>query len=258
MKKNKTALLEVLIALVIVILLFLPQIIGTTTVSDSAVGVNEEGYPVTELTLEIVENRDGSKVESASIEKENGDFAVKTVVTDKDGKTSEESSSKSTDEKTGAVTETKSTVEADGSSTDYGKVTQANNDFEEAYIEKDKDGNVVKSEESSRVTDPETKAVTETEKKTDENGVSESTITTQTNGDYESMSKITDSSGNLLEEATGSKKSEANGDVEEKKEVKDGSGKVLESYEASQKTDTSGAVVTEYEKSINRDGSSFS
>ncbi len=44
--------MEVLIALVIVILLFLPQIIGTTTVSDSAVGVNEEGYPVTELTFD--------------------------------------------------------------------------------------------------------------------------------------------------------------------------------------------------------------
>ncbi|MBQ1527921.1 MAG: hypothetical protein IIZ75_12340 [Lachnospiraceae bacterium] len=60
---------------------------------------------------------------------------------------------------------------------------------------------------------------------------------------------------NLIEESTGSKKSEANGDYVEKKEAKDGSGKVLESYEASKKMDTSGTV-TEYEKSINRDGSS--
>ncbi|MCR4657168.1 MAG: transporter substrate-binding domain-containing protein [Lachnospiraceae bacterium] len=52
MKKNKTALLEALLAFVIMILLFLPQVIGKTTVSDSTVDVNEEGYPVTELTFD--------------------------------------------------------------------------------------------------------------------------------------------------------------------------------------------------------------
>lgn len=54
-EKNATAQLEVLLALIIALLLFLPQIIGKTTVTDLSIDVNEEGYPVTERTFEDFE-----------------------------------------------------------------------------------------------------------------------------------------------------------------------------------------------------------
>ena len=55
MKKNSGAVYEAILALLIIALIFLPQLIGTTTVIDDTAGVDENGCPVTVKTLADLE-----------------------------------------------------------------------------------------------------------------------------------------------------------------------------------------------------------
>ena len=55
MKKKGNGIYEILLAVIIILLILLPQLIGTQTVTDETAGVNEDGFPVTELTLEDLE-----------------------------------------------------------------------------------------------------------------------------------------------------------------------------------------------------------
>ena len=55
MKKKSGVFYEILLALVIVALILLPQLVGTTTVTDDSAGVDEKGCPVTSMTLENLE-----------------------------------------------------------------------------------------------------------------------------------------------------------------------------------------------------------
>ncbi len=52
MNKKKITHLEILFALIIVIAIILVNLIGTTTISDDSVNVNEEGFPTTEKTFD--------------------------------------------------------------------------------------------------------------------------------------------------------------------------------------------------------------
>ena len=55
MKKRSIAFYEVLLAVCICALIFISQLIGTTTVQDETSGVDENGLPVTSMTLEELE-----------------------------------------------------------------------------------------------------------------------------------------------------------------------------------------------------------
>jgi hypothetical protein len=52
MNKKKITHLEILFALIIVIAIILMNLIGTTTISDDSVNVNEDGFPTTDKTFE--------------------------------------------------------------------------------------------------------------------------------------------------------------------------------------------------------------
>ena len=51
MSKKKTAFFELIIALILIALVLIPQLIGTTTIPDESAGVNEDGCPVTSMQL---------------------------------------------------------------------------------------------------------------------------------------------------------------------------------------------------------------
>ena len=54
MKKN-LAFYEIILAVILIALILLPQLVGTTTVADNTEGVDENGCPQTSLTLEDLE-----------------------------------------------------------------------------------------------------------------------------------------------------------------------------------------------------------
>ena len=54
MKKN-LAFYEIILAVILITLILLPQLVGTTTVADNTEGVDENGCPQTSLTLEDLE-----------------------------------------------------------------------------------------------------------------------------------------------------------------------------------------------------------
>lgn len=55
MKKNSDAIYEIILAVLIIALMLLPQLIGTTSVADETAGVDENGCPVTSKTLTDLE-----------------------------------------------------------------------------------------------------------------------------------------------------------------------------------------------------------
>ena len=55
MKKRTGIKYEILLAVIIVVLILLPQLIGTTTITDESAGLDENGYPTTEKTLADLE-----------------------------------------------------------------------------------------------------------------------------------------------------------------------------------------------------------
>ena len=55
MKKKSNAFYEIILAIIIIAMLLLPQLIGTTAVVDERAGVNEDGCPVTTTTLKDLE-----------------------------------------------------------------------------------------------------------------------------------------------------------------------------------------------------------
>ena len=55
MNKKTVLLCEVLLAVAVIALILLPQVIGTTAVTDGAAGVDENGWPVTSTTFEDLE-----------------------------------------------------------------------------------------------------------------------------------------------------------------------------------------------------------
>ena len=55
MKKRYRGAYEILLAVIIIALILLPQLIGTTTITDESAGLDENGYPVTTTTLADLE-----------------------------------------------------------------------------------------------------------------------------------------------------------------------------------------------------------
>ena len=135
--------------------------------------------------------------------------------------------------------------------------TDGTNDYEQTYVEKDKDGKVTLSSSSSQTTDPTTKAVTEKSSASDANGSTESEKVTQANGDYVSTETKKDANG-AVTETTAASKTTSGTDYEEKSETKDGNGTVIESFENSKKTDAATGETTEVSAKANRDGSAES
>ena len=55
MRKRHIGAYEILLAVILIALIFLPQVIGTTTITDESAGLDENGLPTTEKTLADLE-----------------------------------------------------------------------------------------------------------------------------------------------------------------------------------------------------------
>ena len=91
-------------------------------------------------------------------------------------------------------------------------------------------------------------------KERNENGETDSIVTTEANGDYNLYEQTLDANGKIVEVKEGSKETQSNGDTKEEVVVKDGTGKELESTLATKTSNASTGYTTETKKEVHRDG----